>query len=216
MSQPMKPEDIQATSFAIVEQRLGGRPEDPRERRVVIRVAHATADVDLARGVLFHPEAVAAGIAALRSGAHVVTDVEMVRTGIRKHPLTGMGQALHCLLNDEEVIGTARRLGLTRAQTAMRQAATLLAGGIAAVGNAPTALFELCRMLREDSLRPALVVGVPIGFVGAAESKRELLRVSRETGVPYICNRGRRGGSAVAASIVNALILLAESEQDHG
>jgi len=200
------PEDIYRESFSIVEEKLGPRTGSAEEREVIKRVAHASADVSFARRLVISEGAVAAGIRAVRAGKNILTDVEMVRAGVRKAAVEAAGGETLCFLRDAETAEIAGREGITRSAAAMRLAAPLIEGGIVAIGNAPTALFELCRLIDASAARPALVVGVPIGFVGAAESKRELLK----RGVPCITNRGRRGGSAIAAAVVNAVISLAQ------
>jgi len=139
-----------------------------------------------------------------------VTDTTMALAGINKGLLERFGSPASCFVADPEVSAEAPRLGITRSILAMRKAAGDPGNGIFVVGNAPTALFELLRLVREEGLRPDLVVGLPVGFVGAAESKEELLREATGNCVPFVTNRGRKGGSNVAAAVVNALLKLAE------
>jgi len=175
----------------------------------VKRVIHTTGDLGCVSMVSISPGAVEAGLAAIRGGRAILTDVNMLRTGLIAGRMEKFGVIAHCLISHPGVVEEAREQGVTRAMLAMQKGAGLAEGGIIAVGNAPTALFEICRMVREGLLRPALVVGTPVGFVGAAESKEELLETSAATGLEYITLPGTRGGSTIAASIVNALLLQA-------
>ena len=205
----LSPSEIEERSFSILEGLLGDFSPGTAEREVVKRIAHATTDVEWARGFLFSKGAAESGIEAILRGAPVVTDVEMVRAGIRRSALERMGGAVFCHLNDPDVIEAAKRENATRARIAMRKALSFLRGGIVAIGNAPTALFEVCHMVRSGKCLPSLVVGVPVGFVGAAESHDELSSLP----CPWITCRGPRGGSPVAAAIVNALIAVAEKRR---
>lgn len=173
------------------------------EVRVYSRTVHASGDVEYAKLVRTSPGAVAKGIEALNNGAHIYTDVEMVRIGINKPALKNRGSEVHCLIQDSEVAKMARELGVTRSIAAMRTFGKKLDGQIVAIGNAPTALYEVLRLALEEGVRPALIVGIPVGFVGAAESKQYLQEVSP---VPYITVHGNKGGSPIAASVINALL----------
>lgn len=188
---------IETTSFRIIEEELGASygPEWPIIRRVI----HATADFDFKDILYFHNDPITAGIKALKDGASVITDVEMARVGI-----TGGPEAL-CFLNDPGVKDYAKEKEMTRSAAAFRMSRDKVRGSIVAIGNAPTALLEVCKMI-EEGLGPSLVVGVPVGFVGAAESKEEILKYD----VPAIVTKGRKGGSTVAAAIVNALVKLVD------
>lgn len=172
------------------------------EIRVVSRTIHASGDVEYAKLFRTSEGAVAAGISAVNNGAHVYTDVEMVRTGISKPALKLHNSEAHCLIRDEKVAEMAKELGVTRSIAAMRTFGKQLEGQIVAIGNAPTALYEVLRLALEEGIRPALIIGIPVGFVGAAESKDYLAEVSP---VPYITIQGNKGGSSIAASVVNAL-----------
>jgi len=188
--------DIEAESFRILAERVDLSAFGPLVRAVVARVIHASADVDYACTMRADEAAVAAGVAALRSGAPVIVDVEMVSRGIR-------GPDVHCHLGS----GDAGQ-GLTRSAAGMREAAALHPeGAVVVVGCAPTALVEVLRLAAEDGFAPALVVGLPVGFVGAAESKAAL----RASGLPAVSNVGEKGGSAVAAAAVNAMWRVAGS-----
>lgn len=202
------PSAITASSFRLIREELGARADRlaPDELSVVARVIHSTADFDFAETLAWSHDAIGAGVAALRRGAPVICDVSMVSTGISTTRLTAFGSTLHCFIADDDVRTTARREGITRALTATRKAGPLLDGAILAIGNAPTALFEAIRLVREGDRRPALIIGVPVGFVATVESKAELTTL-RE--VPWITCHGRKGGSPVAVAIVNALLRLA-------
>jgi precorrin-8X/cobalt-precorrin-8 methylmutase len=201
---------IEDGSFAIIDREAGPHDFPDPEWQVVRRVIHATADFEFKTLMRFHPEAVAAGIRALRGGCPLVVDVKMIMAGLNEERLAAYGCSLHSFISDEDVIAEAKARNSTRAIESMRKAARLgvLAGAIVAIGNAPTALLELARMVREQGVRPALVIGVPVGFVSAAESKEAAL----EMDVPFIVARGRKGGSPIAVAIVHALLLLAAAE----
>ncbi len=222
--EPMPQHPIEAESFAIIDSLL--EPEDPTdpEYQVARRIVHTTGDPSLARSLVFSPGAVGAGITAIDSGTQIFCDVNMVASGIAPTAKMGSLQVV-CLVADPEVARIAQQEGLTRGAAAVRQAArgdkgagaltgdvsgqrpataAGLDGAIIAIGNAPTALFELLRLVEEEGARPALVIGVPVGFVGAAESKEALAASS----IPHITLPGNRGGSSAAAAAVNALIRL--------
>ncbi len=203
----LNPLEIERKSFEIIDAEVGTHDYDARQWPVVRRIIHTTADFEFARSTCFAPGAVAAGIAALRSGAKVLSDTNMVKAGVNKSRLAAFGSSIDCYVADAEVAAQAKVAGVTRSIMATRKG---VAEGcrIFLIGNAPTALFELLELVRTGQLEPALVVGVPVGFVGAEESKEALLA----SGLPYITCRGRKGGSAIAAAILNALMLLAEKE----
>ena len=205
---PMKPDEIEKRSFKIIDNEAGdhGFPHD--QWTIVRRMIHTTADFDYIRTVRFHPEAIRAGIRAIRQGQNIVTDTEMVRAGIRKADLESFGVKVFCFMNEPAVIRKSKETGITRAAAAADHGALFTTDGIYTIGNAPTALLRLTDLLEQGVARPALVIGLPVGFVNAAESKTALLNA----GVPFISNLGRKGGSNVAASVVNALIKLAIEE----
>lgn len=203
------PSDIEQLSFKIIEKEAGEHDLSPEEWAVVRRLIHTTADFDFLEQTRFHQEAVAAGIAAMRMGAAIVTDTRMAQAGITKKHLAPFGSEVQCFIDDAEVVTVAQRENITRAAAAISRARELLHGGIAVIGNAPTALIELVRLHDRGELQPALVVGVPVGFVNAAEAK-ELLMAS---GMVYITVAGRKGGSAVAAAAVNAISNLAAKKE---
>ncbi len=201
----LDPAQIEAQSFAIIDHEAGDHGFDARHWPIVRRVIHTTADFDFARTTWFSPGAVTAGLAALRGGAKILCDTNMVLAGVNKTRLAALGASIACHVADPAVATTAREEGVTRSIVAMRQG---VAEGCSVflVGNAPTALFELLRLRAEGLVDPALVVGVPVGFVGAVESKEALVA----SNLPAIACRGRKGGSAIAAAILNALMILAQ------
>ncbi|MDY6933404.1 MAG: precorrin-8X methylmutase [Spirochaetota bacterium] len=200
----MRPEEIEGKSMRIIENELGDFLSERKEREIIKRVAHATADTEFAKSIIFHPDAVDMGLRAIISGCNIIADVEMVRVGIRKKEIEEFGNELLCFINNDKAVQMAEIDKIPKAVSAMRMAKSYINGSIVVIGNAPTALFELINIIERYMTLPALVIGVPIGFVGAAESKEALQSLS----VPYITNEGRRGGSAVAVSIINALIKL--------
>ncbi|MBZ4653274.1 MAG: putative precorrin-8x methylmutase cbic/cobh [Peptococcaceae bacterium] len=196
------PRQIEAQSMEIIEGLAKNLPADPLARAVVKRIIHTTGDPQYAELVLFSGGALEAGQKALRQGANIITDVNLVKTGISAR-LNTLGGQIFCYLSHPEVVKRAQLTGKTRAMTAMEYAETHLANSIVAIGNAPTALFRLLEILEEKpDLRPALIVGTPVGFVGAAESKELLAKMP----YPFITVQGNKGGSMVAASIINALL----------
>ena len=216
---------IEDDSFAIVDREAGPHRFDPAQWQVVRRIIHATADFELKELIRFEagragdggttPDAatagpVAAGVAALRRGCPVVVDVKMIAAGVSEDRLAVYGCRSHCFISDDDVIAAARAGDSTRAIEAMRKAHRLglLDGAIIAVGNAPTALLEVARLVRDDGVRPALVIAVPVGFVSAAESKE----VALDLPAPVIAARGRKGGSPIAVAILHALLLLSTTE----
>lgn len=205
----MKPNEIETESFRIIDREAGPHGFSLEQWQVVRRMIHTSADFDYMRSVRFHPDAIACGVAAIRAGRTIVTDTNMARTGIRKGDLKPFRAAVKCFMDDPAVHAAARRSGSTRAAAAVDAALSEMESGIYVVGNAPTALLRLIERLRSGSARPALIIGVPVGFVNAAESKSALLELDH----PYITNEGRKGGSNVAAAVVNALLLLAKDSQ---
>ncbi len=207
----MHPMEIERKSFRIVSELLGKLDRSGEELEIIRRVAHATADIEMAKGLLFHPQAVARGIEAVRAGHNIITDVHMLEAGINKRFIERFGGRTGCFIAHPRVVKEAAANGATRASTAMKFAAFELQGTLAAIGNAPSALEELCRMMEEEDCRPALIVGLPVGFVGAVEAKA---RLAGQNTVPYIANADRRGGSAAAAAAVNAILRLAAKDAD--
>ncbi len=208
MDARLRPQEIEAESFRRIEAEAGPHCFAGPAWRVVRRMIHTTADFDYLTTTRFHPRAIAAGVAALRQGRPVATDTRMLAAGISTGRLSRLGVEVRCFMDDPEVAAEAVRRGVTRAAVAMERALPGLAGGIVAIGNAPTALLRLLELLAQGAAPPALIVGLPVGFVNAAESKEALSR----TDYPHITALGRKGGSAVAASVVNALAILALEE----
>jgi precorrin-8X/cobalt-precorrin-8 methylmutase len=203
------PAEIESLSFKIIEEEAGEHGLEAERWAVVRRLIHTTADFDYIKQTRFHQQAVDAGISAIRTGAAIVTDTRMAQAGITKTHLAPFGSEVHCFINHNEVIAAARDDNTTRAAAAVSRARELLEGGIAVIGNAPTALIELVRLFQQGEVRPALVVGMVVGFVNAAEAKELLM----DSGLVYITVAGRKGGSAVAAATVNALADLAAARK---
>ena len=202
MIETIKPMDIEKRSFEIITELLGDRKLDPRNEPVIKRAIHTTADFDYADNLVFSEDAVAKGIEALRGGCDIVTDTQMAKSGINKTILGKLGGTVHCFMSDPDVAEEAKRRGITRAMVSMEKAAKLPKPCIFAIGNAPTALIVLDEMMKKGEISPALIVGVPVGFVNVVESK-ELIIASD---VPHIVARRRKGGSNVAAAICNAML----------
>ena len=201
---------IEEGSFAIIDQEAGPHGFGPDEWEVVRRVIHATADFEFKTLMRFHPDAVRAGVAALQGGCPLLVDVKMISAGLNEERLSSYGCKVHSFISDEDVIATAKANNSTRAIEAMKKAhrLSLLDGAVVAIGNAPTALLELARLICEDHAKPALIIGVPVGFVSAAESKDVMLDLS----IPSIVACGRKGGSPIAVAIIHALLLLSAKE----
>lgn len=203
-----QPQEIEETSFAMITEELGPHSFTDEQFPIVQRVIHASADFELGRSLVFHPDAVKEGIRAIREGRAIVADVQMVQAGISKPRIAKYGGDVHVYISDPDVAKEAKALNTTRAIISVRKACEAHLGAIFAIGNAPTALLELIRLVQKGLARPSLIVGVPVGFVSASESKEELLKLD----IPYITNRGRKGGSPVAVAAVNALSLIADAQ----
>jgi len=203
---------IEHDSFSIVDRESGESEYSAEQWQVVRRMIHATADFEFNGLTEFSPNAVQAGMEAILSGAAIVADVEMICVGLSKPRLSHFGVTTQQFISDEDVITQAKAENTTRAVQAMRKAQRqeLLNGGVIAIGNAPTALLEVNRMVREDGIRPALIVGMPVGFVSAEESKDDLSEISE---VPWIITKGRKGGSTLVVAALHAILALAESAQ---
>lgn len=197
---------IEDASFALIDAEAGAHPFSADEWQVVRRAIHATADFELKSLMRFHPRAIAEGVAALRRGCPVLVDVKMIGVGLNEARLASYGCKVHCFISDDDVIAAASERNSTRAIESVRKAHALglLEGAVVAVGNAPTALLEVVRLAEEEKVRPSLVIGVPVGFVSATESKEAIAAVD----IPSIVLSGRKGGSPVAVAIVHALLLL--------
>ena len=214
MMEQMKPMDIEKRSFAIITELLGDRRLDPENELVIKRVIHTTADFDYVDNLAFSDHAVQKAIAALRAGCDIVTDTQMAKAGINKTILASLGGEVHCFMSDADVAAEAKERGVTRAFVSMERAAALPKPCIFAIGNAPTALFSLEALMEAGKLHPALIIGVPVGFVNVVESKERLFAVCEKHDVPAIVAMGRKGGSNVAAAICNALIYSAAEMLD--
>ena len=209
------PADIERTSISIITRELDelGLTPPPETAAVVKRVIHTTADFDYAKNLRFTPGAVQAAVRALQRGAVIVTDTNMALAGISRPGLAKLGCEAVCYMADPAVAEAAKQAGTTRAVAAMHRAAREHPGAILAVGNAPTALLTIAEEI-EAGLRPALVIGVPVGFVNVVESKETLFAICEQHGVPAIAAMGRKGGSNVAAAICNALVYSAAEMLD--
>ncbi|MGD9359721.1 MAG: precorrin-8X methylmutase [Desulfobacterales bacterium] len=201
----MKPDDIERSSFQIIDQEAGSHHYTEQQWSIVRRIIHTTADFEFKDLVRFHPDAISAGIEAIRNGKMIVTDTNMARVGIRKKESEQFGGQVKCYINDPLIHKKALATGSTRAKVAVDMAVSEMKDGIYVVGNAPTALLRLIELVGDQKAHPALIIGLPVGFVNAAESKAALMEMDH----PYISNVGRKGGSNVAASVVNALAILA-------
>jgi len=205
----LRPEEIERLSFSIIDREVPKpRPFEGDEWKVVRRMIHSTADFELLELVRFHPEAIQKGLEAIKKGCLIVTDTEMARSGIGRGRLRRWGCKIECLIGDERVRKEAEVKGTSRASAAVDLVSERINGGIYVIGNAPTALMRLLGLIEGGMCVPALVVGIPVGFVNASESKERLIA---QTKVPYITVKGRKGGSALAASVVNALAEIALS-----
>lgn len=209
----MKPQQIEDLSFKIIEKEAGDHGFDNRHWPVVRRMIHTSADFEYINTVRFSHQAVTKGVAAIRNGCRIFTDTNMARVGIRKGELKIFGGRTDCLMTDETVAKLAKKNGTTRALAAVDAACEYMDGAIYVVGNAPTALLRLIELIRQKKASPALIIGFPVGFVNAAESKAELEQLS---GTPYITNQGRKGGSNIAAAVVNALAIMAATQKVEG
>jgi precorrin-8X/cobalt-precorrin-8 methylmutase len=204
--QTRKGQGIEDESMQIIDDEVGPHQYDKFEWPIVRRVIHATADFDFAgkNKIIFHKDAVMNGINALKEGCSIVVDVNGVIGGMNKQNPKDFGNKLICNISDPDIAEQAKKENKTRSQMSMRATASEINGGVVAIGNAPTALLEVIQMISEGITKPALIIGIPVGFVAAAESKEELQMID----VPFITNTGRKGGSSCAASIVNALFKL--------
>jgi precorrin-8X/cobalt-precorrin-8 methylmutase len=202
-----EPGDIEKQSFTIIDSEVPEpRPYQGSEWLVVRRMIHTTADLELLNLVRFHPVAISKGIEALLTGCLIVTDTEMARMGITLRRMDQLGCRVECYMGEPEVKEKAQIEKTTRASAAVDFAVSRLKGGIYVIGNAPTALLRLLKWIKEGKCKPAMVVGMPVGFVNAAESKEMLME---QTEIPYIAIKGRKGGSALAACVVNQLAEIA-------
>ena len=204
----VKPEDIERRSMEIITSELNGRTWPEPQFSIVKRCIHTSADFDYADNLVFSDGAAEKGVAALRAGADIVTDTKMAAAGINKKKLGAYGGAVHCYISDDDVVAEAKDRGCTRATICMERGAKVGEEKpvIFAIGNAPTALVRLCELVEEGKVKPALVIGAPVGFVNVVESKEMTMETMERHGIPYIVPKGRKGGSNIAATICNSMI----------
>ena len=202
-----KPMEIENRSMEIIAPHLEGLNLTEDEKKIYSRIIHASGDVEYAPIIKIHPEAIAATKNALVEGKNIFTDVEMVRRGISLRTLKKFGGEIYCKISDVDVRELAKAENITRSMAAMRIFGKRLENQIIAIGNAPTALFEVLRLVKEENIRPAVIIGVPVGFVGAAESKSQLAAQSE---IPYVTVAGTKGGSSIAVATVNALLYMVD------
>ncbi len=200
----LPPQDIEDQSFAIIDQEAGAHDWPPEAWRIVRRMIHTTADFEFVSSVRMHPQAVRAGLEALSNQTPIFTDTRMALMGISRKRLDRLGCESTCLMDKKETFELAAQNGTTRALAAVDIAINTIGDGIYVIGNAPTALFRLIEHVKAGRVNPRLIVGLPVGFVNAAESKEALLDLSS----PFITNAGRKGGSALAASVINQLAVM--------
>ena len=199
---------IEENSMKIIESEIGIHGYTKAQWNIVRRVIHATADFDFAKpdknGIIFSTNAIEKAYATFKQRRHIVVDVDMVLSGINKKSVAKIGTNLICNISNKDVVEISKNQNKTRSTVAMRYSSKEIDGGIVVIGNAPTALYEVIKMVNEDAVRPSLVIGIPVGFVSASESKLELSKAN----VEFITNIGRKGGSPAASSIINALMLM--------
>jgi precorrin-8X/cobalt-precorrin-8 methylmutase len=200
----MKPEEIEALSFKIIDKEAPPHNFPPDQWSIVRRMIHTSADFEYVKSVRFHKHAIVRGLEAIKNGENIITDTNMARVGIRKSDLERFGTEVKCFMTDSEVCRIASKTGTTKAKAAVDAAIPDMENGIYVIGNAPTALLRLIELVKRKKAKPALIIGLPVGFVNAAESKANLIAMDQ----PYISNIGRKGGSNIAASVVNALAKL--------
>ena len=208
--QTKKGQSIEDESMEIIEREIGPHPYNGHEWKIVRRIIHSTADFDFAgkNGLVFHKDAVNAGLDALKSGKNIIVDVNGIIGLLNKQNLQDFKNQVICDISNPDVVREATKLNKTRAQTAMRIRSSEMNGAIVVIGNAPTALLEVIQMVKEKAVRPSLIIGMPVGFVCASESKDELQTLD----VPFITNRGRKGGSPCAAATINALFKIVRGD----
>ncbi|MBR4904924.1 MAG: precorrin-8X methylmutase [Selenomonadaceae bacterium] len=205
-----KPMEIEARSMEIISPFLSVFNLSDDEKKIYSRIIHASGDVGYAPIIKIHPEAIETIKAAFLRGVNIFTDVEMVRRGISIRTFTKFGGEIFCKVSDVDVREFAKREGITRSMAAMRIFGKRLNGELVAIGNAPTALFEVLRLVREENIRPAAIIGVPVGFVGAAEAKAQLIAQNE---IPYITVEGTKGGSSIAVATVNAILYMLDNSR---
>ncbi|MFB5606839.1 MAG: precorrin-8X methylmutase [Candidatus Nitrosomaritimum yanchengensis] len=209
--QTEKGQSIEDASMEMIENEIGSHNYNEKEWPIVRRIIHSTADFDFAdkNRIIFSAGAIESGINALKNGCSIVVDVNGVLGGLNKQNPKDFGNNIICNISSPEVMELAKKQGKTRSQVSMRYASSDIDGGIVAIGNAPTALLEVISMIKEGIIKPALIIGIPVGFICAPESKEELSKLSE---VPFITNIGRKGGSSSASAIINALYKLLRAD----
>ena len=204
------PRDIEKRSFEIITEEIGDRKLDKDQEKVIKRVIHTTADFEYLDNLCFSENVVLETIEAIKNGACIVTDTQMVKSGINKKALAKYGGEVYCFMSDEDISEIAKKNGTTRATASMDKALKVDKELIFAIGNAPTALIRLYELISEGRINPKLIIGVPVGFVNVVESKELIMKLK----VPYIVARGRKGGSNVAAAICNALLYTIDDNRE--
>jgi precorrin-8X/cobalt-precorrin-8 methylmutase len=209
--QTEKGQSIEDASMQMIEDEIGTHRYNEKEWPIVRRIIHSTADFDFAdkNKIIFHKDAIQSGMNALRNGCSIVVDVNGVIGGLNKQNLKDFKNNIVCNISNPEIMKLAKNEGKTRSQVSMRVAKLDIDGGIVVIGNAPTALQEVIQMVKEGIVKPALIIGIPVGFICAAESKEQL---SKLEGAPFITNLGRKGGSSSASAIINAIFKLIRAE----
>jgi len=209
--QTKKGQSIEDASMQMIEDEIGAHQYNKKEWPIVRRIIHSTADFDFANknNIIFHKDAITSGMNALRNGCSIVVDVNGVIGGFNKQNPKDFGNDIICNISKPEIMDLAKKEGKTRSQVSMRAAISDIEGGVVVIGNAPTALIEVIKMVKEGIVKPALIVGIPVGFICAAESKEELSKLDE---TPFITNLGRKGGSSSASAIINAIFKLIRAE----
>ena len=209
--QTKKGQSIEDASMQMIEDEIGNHQYNEKEWPIVRRIIHSTADFDFAdkNKLIFHKDAIESGMNALKNGCSIVVDVNGVIGGFNKQNPKDFGNKIICNISKPEIMELAKKEGKTRSQVSMREAISDIDGGVVVIGNAPTALIEVIKMVNEGIVKPALIVGIPVGFICAAESKEELTKLE---GAPFITNLGRKGGSSSASAIINAIFKLIRAE----
>jgi precorrin-8X/cobalt-precorrin-8 methylmutase len=209
--QTRKGQSIEDASMQMIEKEIGRHQYNKKEWPIVRRIIHSTADFDFAgkNKVIFQKDAIESGMDALKNGCSIVVDVNGVIGGLNKQNLRDFKNKVVCNISNPEIMEMAKKENKTRSQVSMRAAISDIDGGIVIIGNAPTALTEVIQMVKEGVIKPALIIGIPVGFICASESKEELSNLKN---VPFITNKGRKGGSSSASAIINALYKLIREE----
>jgi len=209
--QTKKGQSIEDASMQMIENEIGTHQYNEKEWPIVKRIIHSTADFDFANknNLIFQKDAISSGMNALKNGCSIVVDVNGVIGGFNKQNPKDFGNDIICNISKPEIMDLAKKEGKTRSQVSMRAAISDIDGGVVVIGNAPTALIEVIKMVKEGIVKPALIVGIPVGFICAAESKEELAKLEE---TPFITNLGRKGGSSSASAIINAIFKLIRAE----